>query len=398
MLQREVWRMIREMIERGATVSSIAREMGIDRKTVRKYASSDTVPAYGGRHRASKLDPYKDYIREMVDRYDLSGTRLLEEIRARGYTGSYTILKGFCQPLRRDRRLKAVYRFETGPGEQAQVDFGEFGHIEIDGVKRKLYAFSMVLGYSRMLYVEFTVDITTPALMQLHMNAFSYFRGHTDTILYDNLKQVVLERKLNARESTFNSQFMDFLEYYGIVPRLCRPYRAQTKGKVERTISFIRGNFWNGRTFASLQDINSQCFHWLEKVNSRVHGTTHRKPAEMLAAEALNGISSMPPYSVSTSETRKVSRDCYVCFQGNRYSVPWKHAGREATVTAGDSISISVGGEVVAEHDVLAGTGRISRQKEHFTGLLKELGRENARIYGEVEKRDLSVYDRDGGE
>ena len=186
--------MIREMMKNGATVSSIARDMGIDRKTVRKYALSDNVPACCGRHRASKLDPYKDYIREMVDRYDLSGTRLLEEIRAKGYTGSYSILKEFCKPLRRDRRLKAVYRFETGPGEQAQVDFEEFGCTEVDGVRRKLHAFSMVLGYSRMLYVEFTVDITTPALIQLHMNAFSYFNGHTDTILYDNLKQVVLER------------------------------------------------------------------------------------------------------------------------------------------------------------------------------------------------------------
>jgi transposase len=116
MLHREVWRMIREMMENGASVSSIARDIGIDRKTVRKYGSSDKVPAYDGRHRVLKLDPFKNYIREMIDRYDLSVTRILEDIREKGYSGGYSILKEFCQPLRMDRRLKAVYRFETGPG------------------------------------------------------------------------------------------------------------------------------------------------------------------------------------------------------------------------------------------------------------------------------------------
>ena len=136
-----------------------------------------------------------------------------------GYDGGYTILKDYCHELRKDRRIQAVYRYETDPGKQSQVDFGEFGYIDIDGKHRKLYAFSMILGYSRMRYVEFTTDISTENVIRMHLNAFSFYGGFTDTILYDNMKQVVIDRKIKASEPRFNPKFMDFAEYYGIVIR-----------------------------------------------------------------------------------------------------------------------------------------------------------------------------------
>ena len=180
----------------------------------------------------------------------------------------------------------------------------------------------MILGYSRMRYVEFTTDISTENVIKMHLNAFSFYGGFTDTILYDNMKQIVIDRKIKASESTFNTKFMDFAEYYGIVIRLCYPYRPETKGKIENTIKYLRYNFFNGRTFSHLNDTNIQCTAWLKKVNSQIHGTTHEIPVERLKKESLNQVSAVPAYMTRKEEIRKISRDCYASNRGNRYSVP----------------------------------------------------------------------------
>ena len=387
--------MIRNLIDKGLSISEISRQMGIDRKTVRKYAQSEEMPRlHNNGNRTSKLDPYRDSIRAMIDKHNLSAIRILEEIRKIGYEGGYTILKEYCASIRKDRRIPAVYRYETDPGKQAQVDFGDFGHIEIDGVSRKLYAFSMILGFSRMRYAEYTTDISTENVINMHINAFRYYGGFTDTILYDNTKQVVLERKIKASESRFNPKFRDFTEYYGIVIRLCYPYRAQTKGKIESTIKYLRHNFWNGRSFESLDDINAQCLSWLNSVNMKVHGTTHEIPRERLLREKLNPIDSVPGYFTRKEESREVSRDCYISWKGNRYSVPWVYAGREALVTEESTLKIQVDSRIIADHDILQGTGRISRVKEHFDGLLKTIRDDNtSKFETMVEKRDLSRYE-----
>ena len=296
--------------------------------------------------------------------------------------------------MRNNRKILAVYRYETDPGKQSQVDFGEFGYIEIDGKRRKLYAFSMILGYSRMRYAEFTTDISTRNVIRMHLNAFRYYGGYIDTILYDNMKQVVLDRKLKTSDSTFNGEFMIFAEYYGITVRLCYPYRAQTKGKIESTIKYLRYNFWAGRSFDSLPDVNVQCNEWLQKVNSRIHGTTREIPYERLGKEPLNPMDSVQDYSVRIEDVRKISRDCYVSYKGNRYSVPWMHAGRVARVIASSTLKIQVDSQIVAEHDILPGSGRISRNKEHFEGLLKAIREQNiGNFQARVEKRDLSEYE-----
>ncbi len=224
--------MIKSMKEQGMSISEIARRTGASRKTVRKYIAMEKPAKYSRGGRQSVIAPYTDYVRSRIDKYNLSAVRIYEEIREKGYPGSYTTVKRLCRELRKDRRIQAVYRYETEPGKQSQVDFGEFGHIEIDGKQRKLYAFSMILGYSRMRYVKFTTDISTENVIKIHLNAFSFYGGFTDTILYDNMKQIVIDRKIKASESTFNQKFLDFAEYYGIVIRLCYPYRPETKGKI----------------------------------------------------------------------------------------------------------------------------------------------------------------------
>ncbi|MHB8544959.1 MAG: helix-turn-helix domain-containing protein [Leptospirales bacterium] len=178
MFRDERWHMIRNMVENGMKISEIAKVLNMDRKTVKKYAKSKTVPKQKQRKkRELKLEPYMDYIKERIAKYNLSAVRVLEEIKKKGYTGSYSTLKAYCKVQRKDRAINAVIRYETEPGKQAQVDFGEFGRIDIDGRNRKLYVFSYILGYSRFRYVEFIVDISTQSLIKLHINAFRYTGG-----------------------------------------------------------------------------------------------------------------------------------------------------------------------------------------------------------------------------
>ena len=386
--------MIRSLKERGLSISEISRRLGISRATVRRYLKSGKVPQYHRDPAGSMIEPFLPLVREMIDRHNLSAVRIYEELRKKGFKGSYSLVKQYSRPMRNNRKILAVYRYETDPGKQSQVDFGEFGYIEIDGKRRKLYAFSMILGYSRMRYAEFTTDISTRNVIRMHLNAFRYYGGYIDTILYDNMKQVVLDRKLKTSDSTFNGEFMIFAEYYGITVRLCYPYRAQTKGKIESTIKYLRYNFWAGRSFDSLPDVNVQCNEWLQKVNSRIHGTTREIPYERLGKEPLNPMDSVQDYSVRIEDVRKISRDCYVSYKGNRYSVPWMHAGRVARVIASSTLKIQVDSQIVAEHDILPGSGRISRNKEHFEGLLKAIREQNiGNFQARVEKRDLSEYE-----
>ncbi len=315
-------------------------------------------------------------------------------MRKKGFQGSYSLVKQYSRPMRNDRKILAVYRYETDPGKQSHVYFGEFGHIEIDGKLRKLYAFSMILGYSRMRYAEFTTDISTRNVIRMHLNAFWHFGGYTDTILFDNMKQVVLERKLKASESRFNGEFMSFSEYYGITVRLCYPYRAQTKGKIENTIKYIRYYFWAGRSFESLSDINNQCQEWLHKVNSQIHGTTHEIPYERLKNEQLNPMDSLRDCCTRIEELRKLSRYCYISYKGNCSSVPWVYAGRISWVIASSTLKIQVDSQIVAEHDTLPRSGRISRKKEHFECPFKAIRDQNMENFQtRVEKRDFSEYE-----
>ena len=387
--------MFKNMKEQRMSISEIARRTGVSRKTVRKYIAMQKPAKYSREGRQSVIAPYTDYVRGRIDKHNLSAVRIYEEIREKGYPGSYTTVKRLCRVLRNDRSIQAVYRYETEPGKQSQVDFGEFGYIDIDGKHRKLYAFSMILGYSRTRYVEFTTDISTENVIKIHLNAFSFYGGFTDTILYDNMKQIVIERKLKASESRFNPKFMVFAEYYGIVIRLCYPYRPETKGKIENTIKYLRYNFFNGRTFEDLNNINIQCTEWLNRVNSQIHGTTHEIPAERLKKETLNPLSSVPVYMTRKEESRKISRDCYISYKGNRYSVPWKYAGRECRIIEESAlVRIEIDSSIVAVHEILPGTGRISRKKEHFEGLLKAIREENSAVYGQMmETRDLKRYE-----
>jgi len=408
------WAELRERHQRGESVSHLAREYGLTRNTVRKYVSAETPPTYHREKRPTLISPFENYIRARLAESDLSARRILEEITAMGYRGGYTAVKDLVLPIKRDRAVRAELRFETRPGEQAQVDWIDLGKQMVDDKTVHLYCFAMVLGYSRYAYAEFTDNVRTETFVQCHLNALRYFDGLPRTVLYDNTKNVVLVRALKSSESSFNPLYNDFAQHHGITPRLCRPgiAGARTKGKVERFNQYLERDFFVGRQFDSLNDLNSQLIVWLSKANDRVHGTTHAVPSQRLKEEGLRPLDPARPYLVTLVEFRKVTSDCFVSYHGSRYSVPWRYAGRECQLHVRfGKFDVLVDGEVVARHEIVPGS-RIVRVKEHFAGLQKVKRDENLERHRkrmgvvfdplrinapEVQVRELSYYERFAG-
>ena len=306
-----------------------------------------------GRPRSSKLDPYTGYIDQRLDEGLENCVVLHRELRNLGYDGGYSILKSYVSPRRRRRQPQATVRFETEPGEQAQVDWGSLAYLGEDGKKRRIWVFVMTMGCSRACYVELVRRLDTAAFIQCHVNAFEYLGGVPHRCLYDNAKVITLGRDEEKRP-VWNQRMLDFALRVGFEARLCQPYRAQTKGKVESGVKYVRRNMWPSLRFTDDADLNRQSLQWCDGVaNRRLHGTTHRLPAEMLAEEQphlgkLPERNALAPY---LREDRKVARDGFVSWEGSRYGVHWKWVGK--TVQVGQrrgTVEVWAGDERIAVH------------------------------------------------
>ena len=270
------------------------------------------------RPRSSKLDPYTGYVDQRLDEGLENCVVLHRELRNLGYDGGYSILKSYVSPRRRRRQPDATVRFETAPGEQAQVDWGSLPYIGEDGKRHRVLVFVMTMGCSRACYVELVRRADTAAFIQCHVNAFEYLGGGPHRCLYDNAKVITLGRDEEKR-SVWNQRMLDFALRVGFEARLCQPYRAQTKGKVESGVKYVRRNMWPSLRFTAAADLNRQSLEWCDTVaNRRVHGTTHRVPWDMLAEESphlgrLPERNALGPY---LREDRKVARDGFVSWEG----------------------------------------------------------------------------------
>lgn len=340
----------------GVGIREIARRLDLTRVTVRKYLRSETIPVAKPRPlRVSKLAPWAEYIvrRVRVDGVDNCSV-LLDELRERGYDGGRTILKEFVQPLRLPKAPIATVRFETQPGEQAQVDFGTFRYRGAEGKIRRVYAFVMVLSWSRSLYVEFVERQDWVTFVRCHLHAFEAFGGVPTKCLYDNTKVVVLDRD-EAGQPIWNVRFLDFARRAGFTVRLCRPYRAQTKGRVESGVKYVRRNFWVRRpAFTDLADLNRQARTWRERTaEQRIHGTTFEQPAMLLREERghLQPLGPIERFLVFLREERQVGRDGFVAWGANWYGVNWRWARQAVQVAATeDMIEIWAGEQRLAVH------------------------------------------------
>ena len=251
-MEAQIWGEIRRLKEvEKLSEREIGGRLNISRGKVRRGLSG--LPSEGEvRKVISKLDQFKPMIEEMLKEYpNLSGVRIFEKIKALGYTGRTTILREYLAELR-GRQREAFVRYETAPGEEAQADWGYFGTLLFGNCCRKIYFFVMVLSYSRKLYVEFTVSQSLDIFLGCHLNAFKYFGGVPNAILYDNLKSVVISRYINHIQ--FNQKFLEFAGYYLFTPKACNIRRANEKGKVESGVGYVQKNFLAGRDFTNLSD------------------------------------------------------------------------------------------------------------------------------------------------
>jgi transposase len=376
MINAEQWALVRNLyfVEK-MSQRKIYEITGISEKTVRKALRRKEYVFYAGKtwkKRVSKLDPYKSDIAYLLKQYPgLSGKRIFEELVKLGYPGGRTILKDYLQKIRPHRK-EVFLRIETLPGEQAQVDWGNCGTIEVDGTKRRLSVFVMVLSYSRLLYLEFTLSQGLDAFLEAHQNAFVFFGGIPRKILYDNLKSVVLARV--GRLINFNQIFLAFSGQYLFKPVLCNVGRPNEKGKVESGIKYIRNNFLAGRFFRDYYDLRGQSYQWRDEVaNKRVHGTTRQRPIDRFFREKAC-LQSLPEHRERFFLTRdiKSNSQSLVRFDINHYSVPVKYAISPLTLRANSrEVCIFEKDKLVASHHRCFGKHQVIDVPEHFSDLLK---------------------------
>jgi len=402
MLQTEDWMDIHTLHREGHTIKSMVRLTGHSRNTVRKMLRAKQPPEAKASPRASRLDPFKPYLEQRCSEIALSAVRLVEEIRPMGYTGSYDVLRRFVKTLRGERRRKArlTVRFETPPGHQMQADWGSCGRVETPTGWLPVYVFVLVLGFSRMLYIEFTRSMKLPVLLAALQNGFRFFGGAAREALFDNMKQVKLA------EGRFHPLFLDFARHYGFAVKTHRPYRPRTKGKVESSVGFVKHNFLDGRTFEGFDDLAAQSLQWLDRVNARIHGTTGERPIDLLPKESLTPFVDFSPYTIVVPLLRKVSVEGFVQVDARRYSVPPGTIGTTVVVTReGGSIVIRSRDQVIAEHREASKRGDSVADPTHVADLWRlslaqqrdPLPSWRMRFDQAVTSRPLAAYDQYGG-
>ena len=279
--------LLRHYLEQGVTKAALSRRLGVSRRTIHSWIESGQLErdlssgeaGYSPRARvAHKLDPYKELIEARLGEFPrLSAQRLFVEVRATGYEGGYSRVRDYVREVRPREPREPLVRFETPAGRQGQVDFGTF---RLPWGRR--YALLVVLGYSRLLWLRFYSRQTMSVLIEGLESAFERFGGVPQELLFDQMRAVVVsDDRAGGGALVLNAEFLRFAAHWGFAPRSCRPYRAQTKGKVERPVRYLRESFFYGRVFVNDADLNEQAARWLEgTANVRRHGTTGERPVD----------------------------------------------------------------------------------------------------------------------
>jgi len=380
MITIETWAYIRRLyLHDGVSISAIATELGLDRKTVRRAIRTENFldRQQQPRARSSKLDAFKPAIDRLLEKTPhLSGVRILEKLKPLGYSGGKSILNEYLATLPQ-RQGEVFLRLETGPGEQAQCDWGQCGTLVIGNTKRLLSCLVMTLAYSRFMYVRFYLAETMEHFLDGHVRAFAAFGGVPPTMVYDNLKSVVLQR--HGKTILFNPTLMDFAGYYLFKPEPCRIRAPHHKGKVERGVDFVKSNFLAGREEilappAELAFVNHQCAQWLAEVNRRIHGATHQRPCDLLAEER-SQLLPLPahPYDIALKKSIYADQQAFVHFQTNLYSVPPEAVGKPLVLKVTPyRIELYHHDMLVASHDRSFEKYRVFENPEHRQAILRQ--------------------------
>lgn len=329
MIDYPQWCRLRELAERDhLNAAQIARELGLAARTVRKWLTG----AYRPRKRvarASGLDPFKGQIMGLLKEHPYSAVQVLAMLQDQGFTGRITTVKDYIQQIR-PRTQEAYLTLAFAPGECAQVDWGSWEMLDVGSTRRRLSFFACVLGYSRMLYVEFTFGQSQEHFLSCHRHAFEAFGGVPAKIMCDNCKTAVLSHP-HGLKPLFNPRYADFAGHYGFTVKACNVRKANEKGIVENAVGYVKKNFLAGRPIRELTSLNAAVAVWLEQTaNVRIHGRTRQRPVDLFVAEKPMLKALAPhPYDCALIETALVNSQFRVRVDGNRYSVPAAHAGRK---------------------------------------------------------------------
>ncbi len=310
--------LLKHYLERGVSKTELSRRFGVSRRTIHEWVETGQLErdlsGGGTRYRprpavSHKLDPYKGIIEERLEEFPrLSAKRLYDEVQAAGYTGGYVRVRDYVRSMRPREPEEAVVRFETPAGRQGQVDFATF---KLPWGRR--HALVTVLSHSRLLWLRFYQRQTMEVLIEGLESAFGWFGGVPQELLFDQMRSVVLsDRRAGGGELVLNADFLRFAAHWGFRVRACRPYRARTKGKVERPIRYLRESFFYGREFVSDEDLNEQALSWLEgTANVRRHGTTGERPVDRFERDerqALLPLASAPYRRLGTRRAPQPAR------------------------------------------------------------------------------------------
>lgn len=356
-------------------IGTIAAELGIHHESVRRVLRVEHFTQPLTRVRPSRLDPFMGYIGHVLGQHPrLRATRIHEMIVARGYTGSVGQTRRAVKRLRPSPPPEAYLRLSTLPGQEAQVDWGHFGHVQVGRARRALSAFVMVLSWSRGLHVLFTLDQSMESFLRGHVEAFEALGGCARVLLYDNLKSAVLER--HGQAIRFHERLLELAGHYHFQPRPVGVARGNEKGRVERQIRFLRDRFFAARSFADVDDLNAQFLRWRDE-------WAHARPCpgdpDMSVAEALEQERSLllplpeHPFECELVRSLKSGKTPYLRFDRNDYSIPHELVRKPLTLLAShDSVRILDGQREVARHARCYDRGRTIEDARHVAALLAD--------------------------
>lgn len=388
MLKKEDVMMIQALVRRGVYQCDIARQLGVHPKTVRRAMARGGAPSPRPGRRNSRLDPYRAEVDRLLQEDVWNAVVIFRELQTKGYTGQLSILRDYIRPKRALRASRATVRFETKPGQQLQSDWA-VTRTEIAGRQTDVSFIVNTLGFSRRFHFWCTESADAEHTYEGMIRAFEWFAGVPSEVLVDNQKCAVLEHPRGGPVQ-FHPRFLDVAGHYGFVPKACRPARAQTKGKDERMVAYIKHHFFvRYRTFESWAHLNQLAEQWLRtEADQRRHGTVHQIVAERFTEEA-STLQPLPArrYDTSYWELRHVSWDAYIDVRGNRYSVPAALAGRRVSVRIALDGLLTVFDEetCVARHQLVpAEQGWVTVPDHHAALWASAL---------DVERRPLAVYE-----
>lgn len=412
MITPEVFMDIISLHRQGLSMRAIAKKLGIHRNTVKKHIEKNRFPQYRKcKRQESILDPFHQAIDDFLAQDDYQATWILERVQKMGYSGSYETVRDYVRQVKERRCRLAYVRFETEPGLQAQVDWGDYQIENPDGSISTKYMFLMILGYSRAKYIEFVDQCSLETFMDCHIHAFHYLQGVPAEILYDNMKQVVIGR--NKGKAVFNNEFFHFAHHYSFTPKACPPYSPWVKGKSERPMGYVRQRFWRGYVYTGMEKLNRDAQKWLdETANTRRHGTHGQLIIERWQQEIpLLGPLPTKDYDTSIKVFRKVYKDCQISYNGNRYLVPYKMVGKKVMLKIKHQrISIYDDNVLLASYQEAQGKNKFVGNRLFYDQLMRDQeqakrkygkskgkatrGLTSGSLFPEVDQRPLAEYEQ----